>query len=158
MSSTSIQHRMRRTQPQYQLSRANLPHEPRYMSTSDPKRIRKNKVAQKKRRVNIKFKKEFIYVNRIYRGSTVVYNWRLIKPKRLGYIIVNSWSNDGKEEHNSNRCTWGYSDPNSGFIYVGNRTESYKLGLSSQYYNSKFAYQKPIDIENLLIQLDNPLV
>lgn len=152
MSSKSIQHKAYRTQPRYQISNANLPHPP-------PKEIvynYSNVAIGKTKKQKLKYLNEYKYLNNLIRKSITGYNWKLLKPKKLGYILVSSWSNDGKETR-SGPCKWGYRDINTGFIYVGNASESWKLGTSHAYYNSSYASQDFSKVLTLLNSLDNPL-
>lgn len=71
------------------------------------------------------------------------YNWRILRPKKLGYVIVECWSNfthiRGVSKTTSEKpILWGFIHPNNGFIYLGNQTETWRLGLSHSYFNPKY--------------------
>ena len=108
------------------------------------------------KRIKIKWNDNYKFVKKLVSSAQPLYNWRILKPKRLGYICINAWSNDGKE-FNSDRCTWGYQDPNNLFIYIGNNINSWKLGLSHKYYNSKYPYQQDDTIFNYINELASPI-
>ena len=110
----------------------------------------------KQKRIKLKWKSDYKQAQKLVKSSTILHNWRIQKPKRLGYIIVNAWSNDGKE-FNSERCTWSYQDPNNRFIYIGNDKVSWKLGLTNKYYNNKFPVQSEEKIMQLINELDCPI-
>ena len=119
-------------------------------------RLSKKKSLPKQKRIKLKWKSDYKQAQKLVKSSTILHNWRIQKPKRLGYIIVNAWSNDGKV-FNSERCTWAYQDPNTRFIYIGNDKESWKLGLTNKYYNNKFPFQSEEKIMQLINELDCPI-
>ena len=115
------------------------------------------KKSKRQKRQKIVWNQDYKFAKGLISQAVPLYNWRIEKPKRLGYIRVNAWSNDGKE-FNSDRCIWGYKDPNSGFIYIGNREQSWKLGLSHKYYHHKYSYQTEEIIMGFISQLDSPIL
>lgn len=122
-------------------------------STPNFSKYKKSKRMKKKK---IIYKEEYNYVKHLIRNATIGHNWSIKKPKRLGYILVESWSNQGVQMC-SGRCIWAYIDPNSGFIYIGNHEEAWKLGFSQKYYNVKYNMQTENDIISLIGTLINPI-
>ena len=97
--------------------------------------------------------------------AKTAYNWRLLKPKKLGYIMVEMWSNPTcsyGNRHSAEQSTsekpllWGFKDPNNGFIYVGNTQEIWKLGMSHSYFNPTYGTGKEEPL-HYLTQLTMPL-
>ena len=115
------------------------------------------KKSKRQKRQKIVWNQDYKYAKSLISRAALLYNWKIEKPKRLGYIRVNAWSNEGKE-FNSDRCIWGYKDPNSGFIYIGNREQCWKLGLSHKYYHHKYPYQTEEIIMGFIHQLDSPIL
>ena len=153
--SKSLQHRSYVSQPKWQLSKANLPQP----GKPCPENRTVNPVVVKNKS-KPDYLDEFQFIKKLIRGSTIAYNWKLLKPKKLGYILVSSWvpqSKGRKEiEIRSGPLTWGYVNPKDSFIYVGSKTESWKLGKSQSYYNPSYGdyYSESFDI---LGKLNNPL-
>lgn len=155
--SKSLQHRAYRTQPKYQLSKANLPHNQSKKNISRTAPITQPKPPKSK----ITYQEEFQFIKKLISKSKIGYNWKLLNPRKLGYILVSSWTpqSKGKDhlETRSGSLTWGYRNPKDGFIYVGNRTESWKLGKSQSYYHPSYGdyFSESFDV---FTKLANPLL
>ena len=85
--SKSLQHRAYRDQPKWQLSMAYLPQKP------IPKNIRANPSVIKtgKTKSKIAYRDEYDFIKKLVSRSKLGYNWKIIKPKKLGYMLVSSW-------------------------------------------------------------------
>lgn len=151
--SQSLQHRSYVQQPKYQLSHANLPH----TNLPDTQKRVVN-VSVIKNKSKIRYQESYQFIEKLIRKSKTGYNWRLLNPKKLGYTLVSSWEQQSKsiKEIRSGSLLWGYQNPKDGFIYVGNKTQSWKLGRSHSYYNPTYgdSLSESLDI---LLKLPNPL-
>ena len=129
------------------------------------------KSAPKKKPTKLVFHKDFNYVKKSYKNGAILHNWKLENRKKLNSIVVITWINERLQKTNNKKklmcrdnfvehmykITWGFLDENTNFIYVGNMTESFKLGMSHAYFNSKYRIQTSSDIHSVLEKLQNPL-
>lgn len=128
-------------------------------------------VEPSSKKTKLLFKSDYLYVKKMHRQGQILHNWKLLYRKKLGSYIVISWINDRPTKKNNKKklacgdyyvehiykINWGFHDTNSNFIYVGNKEECFKLGMSQQYFNLSYRLQPTKDIMNLLSELENPL-
>ena len=121
--------------------RSNRPVNPRYEKS-------KNNKGKKKHRNESKFREHYITIGieQIVRDAVIGYNWLIKKDKinNTKFIVLH-------DNENKNICeeeiTWGYLDMYTGFTYVGNNEQAWKL------------LGKPMigTPKNIINELENPL-
>ena len=120
MSSVSQQHRAHTLQPHCQTAVSKcLPQTKPKERQDNPPNISTKKKRKKKKNAT-PFLDEYAYIGKMIPHATHGYNWRLLKPKKLGYIILEMWSNPAcsnriynpAEKSTSERpLLWGFKDP-----------------------------------------------
>ena len=131
------------------------------------------KDMKKTKKQKLEFNDQDNYIIRLCQSAVTPENWK-IKGKGLTYHIeywVNTLMYVDKSKSNqktrkfiqvkSGGISWQYTDPRTGFIYVGNKKEALKLGLSSRYCpparSYKFTQQTSEEIYDILAKFHYPL-
>ena len=107
MSSVSQKHRTYTSQPHYQTAYSKcLPQtNPKERQDRPP-----NRSIGKKKKQTLQFIEEYQYIQKMIKQAKPAYNWRLLNPKKLGYIMVEMWSNPTCSHGNRHSATKSTSE------------------------------------------------
>ena len=139
-------------------------------TTKQWKKDKKKTIKQK-----LEFNDQDNYIISLCQCAVTPDNWK-IKGKGLTYHIeywVDTIMDFDKSKPNKKKTrefiqvksggiSWQYTDPRTGFIYVGNKKEALKLGLTSRYCppsssSYKFTQQTSEEIYDILAKFHYPL-